>query len=378
MSRTAEAETLAQLAGDPQTWVSWLARLQRAVADGELELLEELVEVLARQRPTYLDVALQALVLVPGDAAAVRAVATLRRHDKLGSPTRTGQHPDAGARLRAGALASRHGPATLAHAIDTLGLPDDLLSLMACWAQELVIRGAALAGPAIDALARALVACDHPLGSLPMHRLALEVGSEAVAATYRVGSMSCWGWSAPTGPTIAPASTLPEVVAIGQPDEGRRIASVFSSHCAVSNGRVKARMFRFDRAVQGPCPALLRALPLGVLAGATRVDVRPLSAEQVFTLLLAFAANGGDYNVGISGAYGRLHAWRSLGGLVDAPADAPLEAIEAEARAVERIGGFAHFASDSRWFNHVVTDLGLATVRVDGRSLAVLAGTDTD
>ncbi|MFY0534126.1 DUF6183 family protein [Nannocystis pusilla] len=190
MSRTAEAETLARLVGDSQAWASWLARLNRAVADGELELLEALVELLARQRPTHLDVALQALVLVPGDAAAVRAVEALRR--------------------------------------------------------------------------------------------------------------------------------------------------------------------------------------------ATRVDVRPLSAEQVFTLLLAFAANGGDYNIGISGAYSRLHAWRSLGGLVDAPADPPLEAIEAEARAIERIGGFAHFASDSRWFNHVVTDLGLAAVRADGRSLAVLAGTDTD
>ncbi|WP_434425165.1 DUF6183 family protein [Nannocystis pusilla] len=61
-----------------------------------------------------------------------------------------------------------------------------------------------------------------------------------------------------------------------------------------------------------------------------------------------------------------------------APAEATLEAVEAEARAVERIGGFAHFASDSPWFNHVVTDLGLAAVRADGRSLAVLAGTDTD
>jgi hypothetical protein len=375
---TAEAETLAQLAGDPKAWGSWLARMVRASAEGELELLGELVERCARRQSPYLPTALQALVLVPGDTAAVRAIETLRRHDRLGAPAGSRQHPDAGARYYAGVLASRHGPTALAHAIDTLGLPDDLVALMACWAHELVTRGAAVAGPAIDALVGVLAAREHPLASLPLRRVALEIGSEVVAATYHVGGGSCWGWSAPTGPTLAPASALPEVVAVGLPAEGRRIASVFSSHCAVSNGRARARMFRFDRAVQGPCPALLRSLPLGVLAGATRVDVRPLSAAQVFQLLLAFAANGGDYNIGISGAYGRLHAWRSLGGLVDAPADASLEAIEAEARAVERAGGFAHFASDSPWFNHIITDLGLAAVRADGRSIAVLAGTDTD
>nr|WP_263429361.1 DUF6183 family protein [Nannocystis pusilla] len=370
---------MARFAADPRAWSSWLARLERAVDDGELELLAELVELLTRQRSTYLDVTLQALVLVRGDATVVRAIEALRRHEKLGPPAGSGrQHHDAGARALAGALATRHGPAALVRAIEALGVPDDLMSLLACWAHELVIRGAALAGPEIDVLLKTLAAHDHPLASLPMHRLALEVGSETAAATYRVGGLGCWGWSAPTGPTIAPAATLPEIVAVGEPADGRRIASVFTSHCEVSNGRVKARMFRFDRAVQGPCPALLRSLPLGVLAGATRVDVRALSVAQFFALLLAFGANGGDYNTGISGAYGRLHAWRSLGGLVDAPADAPLEAIEAEARAVERAGGFAHFTSDSPWFNHVITDLGLVAVRADGRSIAVLAGTDTD
>ena len=51
-----------------------------------------------------------------------------------------------------------------------------------------------------------------------------------------------------------------------------------------------------------------------------------------------------------------------------------LTAEDAAAAAARWLG----FACDAPWFERVAWDVGLAAVREDGRSLAVLAVTDTD
>jgi hypothetical protein len=82
---------------------------------------------------------------------------------------------------------------------------------------------------------------------------------------------------------------------------------------------------------------------------------------------------GGVYGPSLLGAYGRLAAWRSLGGLVGASSE---ESIESAASLVRRCLWVA-FEAKSEWFTNVV-DLGLVAVRPDGLSLAVLAATDED
>ncbi|MFE5035151.1 DUF6183 family protein [Streptomyces sp. NPDC056683] len=74
------------------------------------------------------------------------------------------------------------------------------------------------------------------------------------------------------------------------------------------------------------------------------------------------------------GAYGRLAAWRSLGGLVGAAPDAP---IGHTARLVEQAHWFVADPS-SDWFCLVAWDLAVAVLRAGGQEIAVLAATDTD
>jgi hypothetical protein len=91
-------------------------------------------------------------------------------------------------------------------------------------------------------------------------------------------------------------------------------------------------------------------------------------------LLFAAAANGGAYNRGLGGAYGRLAAWASAAALAGAP---PGVAVAELAGLVERCEWLS-FLSDSDWFEKVAWDLGLVAIRPDRMSLGVLAATDTD
>jgi hypothetical protein len=88
--------------------------------------------------------------------------------------------------------------------------------------------------------------------------------------------------------------------------------------------------------------------------------------------LFAAAANGVMVGRGLLGAYGRLAAWRSVAGLVGAGEGEGVEAVAAVAEHCR----WAYFDTASWWLEHVGWDIGLAVVRPDGLSLAVLAATD--
>jgi hypothetical protein len=68
-----------------------------------------------------------------------------------------------------------------------------------------------------------------------------------------------------------------------------------------------------------------------------------------------------------------LSAWRSLSALVGAGEAEPVAAVAAVARGCT----FWDFSLSTSWFYAVAWDLGLAVLRPDGASLAVLAATDT-
>ncbi|GEM29278.1 hypothetical protein NN3_02850 [Nocardia neocaledoniensis NBRC 108232] len=94
---------------------------------------------------------------------------------------------------------------------------------------------------------------------------------------------------------------------------------------------------------------------------------------DVWAVLFAAAANGGAYNGGEHGAYGRLAAWRTLGALCDASEFDSIERIE------RRAGDCAwfSFSADTDWFERVAWDLGIVTLTPEP-ALVVLAATDTD
>ncbi|MEU3464453.1 DUF6183 family protein [Streptomyces sp. NPDC006733] len=83
---------------------------------------------------------------------------------------------------------------------------------------------------------------------------------------------------------------------------------------------------------------------------------------------------GAAYGATPHRAYGRLAAWRSLGGLTGCPADAPLAQV---AERVRRTTWF-HMDSAPGWFHGILWDLAVAALRPGGQEIAVLAATDTD
>lgn len=89
---------------------------------------------------------------------------------------------------------------------------------------------------------------------------------------------------------------------------------------------------------------------------------------KVHSLFWSLLTQGGAYSEGQSAACGRALAWQSLAGLCAMPA------IDERAA----YSWFTAFASESQCFAHVCIDVEISCTRVDGRSLAVFAATDSD
>jgi hypothetical protein len=143
-----------------------------------------------------------------------------------------------------------------------------------------------------------------------------------------------------------------------------------------SNGHLEAR----ELALAGPFGETeewvgwFESLPLRstASAGVHRGTVGPLTAQDAFRKLFTAAQSGGAYGPPHGSAYARLHAWESFGWLAGAAPDAQVSAIAALADRCR------WYTFDSNWFYHIAWDLGLIAVRPDGRSVAVLAASDTD
>lgn len=108
--------------------------------------------------------------------------------------------------------------------------------------------------------------------------------------------------------------------------------------------------------------------------GETRARLHPATSDRVLQVLLTAAVRSPAYGNGMFGAYGRLAAWRSLGGLVGAAPDAP---INHTAMLVEQAHWFIADPS-SDWFHQVAWDLAVAALRPGGQEITVLTATDTD
>lgn len=324
----------------------------------------------------------EALALTPGDDR-IDALFALASRDRVAS-VRVARPQAQRARAFASRLGFAHKVEGLVAALARYGSRPEHVELLACWMHELVLRGGAVGDRAeLRALQAALADRKHALGALPLALWRVEAEAPSYMPMYgdlglarAVAQLENGPMSLRTIPPPAGAETF-RPMRIEDPALERRIAEAARPWTERSSGRSEAKVFSVAPPVLASSgKALLRALPLECLAGASRVEAAFVQASAVFGTLFAAAANGGAYSSGFGGAYGRLAAWRSYGALVGAPEDAAIDEIETRGAAC----AFLSFGADSDapWFHGVAWDFGLACVRDRGATVAVLAATDTD
>ncbi|NDU74884.1 hypothetical protein GWI34_19965 [Actinomadura sp. DSM 109109] len=324
-------------------------------------LLAALLEV---EEPTYpmrygFEVALRRLASAPGAGrvARVRALA-------------------AAGRAWSGDL--RCTPPEVAEWLACAQRPEDLLAafgdaeasdeLAACLLQEAALRhDATSAAPYAGRLRDA----GHPLAGLPLH----PVGAERHLGLPRFpGRAEPWhapGEGAPEAP--GPSGLGIDAAAVDWPG-ARRALSAFRNWPPGPDA-LEAGLFRLDRPL---APAdfgasLLRLLPVAS-TGAGTAAARRVAAADVLRTLFGGAASGGAYGPRMHGAYARKASWESLAALADVRETDPAVVERAADRCVWLL-----YRSDD-WHLQVVPslDVGIAALRPDRRTVALLAATDSD
>lgn len=238
--------------------------------------------------------------------------------------------------------------------------------LSACLTHELVIRHPRI-GEADEARERArrMAAAGHPLAALPLHLLEIEQ------------DLLLDGVAPPFGPssdrTPRRRTAAPRAEEVTTPADAELIASAVANWANESNGCFEARVFDLPEPAT-PDAELLDALGLQALEGDGEISVRQAAPATVMRVLFAAASTGGAYGGGRGGAYGRLLAWRSLAGLTGAAAADEVDRVAVRADECT----WVLFDAGTQWFFEVAWDLGVATLRPGGRTVAVLAATDTD
>lgn len=238
-------------------------------------------------------------------------------------------------------------------------LPDGDLAteLGACLLHEMILRRKSVAAVA-DAWAARLRG--HPLADLPLHALPGETRVPLPSFGLDVQSVGL-----PFGPAKADPLTLPGTVpAVTRLRAPADLTAAVTTWLTQSNGRAEAAVFRLGRAVPPDEVGVrtLDALGLDCLAG-NGLALHRASLDNVVPKLFGAAANGGAYDHGMGGAYGRAATWRSL----------------------DALAGGSHvgcawwvFDAANDWFYRVAWDLGVVCLRPGGHVMAVLAATDTD
>lgn len=227
--------------------------------------------------------------------------------------------------------------------------------------------------PSVTTFWDRLGASAHPLAPLPLERLLIEADAPLALWEHNVN-----GTSRDTSPP-----------SVSDPVRATLVASSFSAErvptdadlgAAVenwleeSNGKLEAAVFALDERVDDLRPGHIAQLPLECVVGARSIVCEPITPPIAASHLFSAAANGGAYNCGRGAAYGRRDQWRSLAALVGTDNARPVTEIERIANGCR----FFVLAIDSPWMHQVAWDLGLACVRDDRRTVAILCATDTD
>ncbi|MBN9160173.1 MAG: hypothetical protein J0I07_04385 [Myxococcales bacterium] len=290
--------------------------------------------------------------------------------------------------LRIRAFASRLGygqtPQAFLGALERARERAELHELLACWMHEVVLRGSSLANEARASRFReeALVKAGHPLAALPLELRPTEREAPSYMPLYgdkglgrAIDTLASGPMSARTIPPPADGAAV-RATRVDDPGVIDLMTAAVRPWAEGKSGKVEAKVFALDPQVSSSAVGswLLRALPLESTAASARLDVSRIGPEGVFGPLFSAASNGGAYSSGLGGAYGRLAAWISLGALVGASEGAGVDAIAKLAAS----STFLTFRTPGPWFHDVAWDLGVLVVREGGRSVAVLAATDTE
>ncbi|MGI5167481.1 DUF6183 family protein [Spirillospora sp. CA-253888] len=243
---------------------------------------------------------------------------------------------------------------------DLLPVLDTFTELAACLLHELILRHGSLANrPEAIRLAEHLHATGHPLADLPLHRLEPEESAFPFlglpTATHGLANEPVLHQSAGRPHAI-------ESIEVEWP-EAEQAKAVLLDYQITDPTLAEARLYLLAKTVP-LTPALLLSLNADCLAGAKTVQARQVSSAELWTALFRKSVAGGPYTDRHSGAYSRARAWRSFNALYGA----------------EPGGTALLFSADSDWYLRVapVLDLGVAVLRADGQTLALLAATDSD
>ncbi|GAA2871060.1 hypothetical protein GCM10010517_31370 [Streptosporangium fragile] len=185
--------------------------------------------------------------------------------------------------------------------------------LVACLLQELVVRGVRLTRvPAAVRCAEALRELGHPLARLPLKRVRGERGLSVYVYL-------------PKPPELREIPAIPDrpegVVEGGD----RKLINAAVAHWGLGTGillKLPERLGPEDLVPLG----INRFLPEGLRASVVLNGVRTDLAVVVSKLFDA-AYQRATHKEGLRGGYGRPAVWRSVAGLIGAPADAPVHRI---------------------------------------------------
>lgn len=332
----------------------------------------------------------EVLALTPG-ADHVDALFELLARERVRSVQRPRSRD-----LRVRAVASRLGYGqtkdALLAALRRAGEKKEHEEILACWMHETVLRGTSLdrEEPAI-ALHERLAKGGHVLGGMPLTLLASELEAPTYMPMYGANAISNAVQRLEQGPTsnrtMPPPNDdePPRVTRVEDAEVEARLREAVGPWTNGSNGVAEAKVWELASPITTPPGRwLLRALPLECLSGesarspasgmSSGLHAERVGPESVWGALFAAASNGGAYSSGLGAAYGRRAAWVSLGALVDGPASASPIQIDERARSAS----FLLFRAEGGWFNDIAWDIGALAVRPGGKTVAVLAATDTD
>jgi hypothetical protein len=261
---------------------------------------------------------------------------------------------------------------------------DERAELMALLVHEAVIHGADLQQyPNLKRVGVNLAATDHPLGKLPLELLPHEQTLGGFRRFYNSASVSSAGisYDRPLEERQALQRAASTHVFIEVTAEGNRdqMVTAFSNWLEESGGRVEARVFSSNEVLNADTlieTGLLTEMGLACLTDTVPNDIHIMMVppSSVVEVLFSAAGTGGAYNYGHYHAYGRLEAWESIRGLLG---KGPGVGIRQLHDAMDSAIWF-QFDGAFGWFYLVAWDVGIAVIREDRHTLAILAATDTD
>ncbi|WP_141578496.1 DUF6183 family protein [Actinomadura sp. WMMA1423] len=335
------------------------------------EWLEGLLAALLRiEKPASpmgyaFEVALRRLASAPGGAGRIASVRTLAAEGRTWRGDLRYTLPEIAA-----LLACDQPPEHLLAVFDGAEASDELA---ACLLQETALRYDATSAAGF---ADRLRASGHPLADLPLHPVGAE--RHLGLARYPTGLAGQRWPSLGDGAPDAPGPSGLELQAAAVDWPGARQALSAYRHWPPGDDVQEAALFRLGSPLApGDFGAsVLRALPAASTAASTAAGVagvRRVTTADVLRTLFGGAAGGGACGPRMGGGYARKASWESLAALAGVQ-EGDFTAIE---RAADRCA-WLFYGSD--WHLQVVPplDVGIAVLRPDRRTVAVVAVTDSD